>query len=660
MISFVSKSIRLYQSLRLVFVPLTLVVAATGGGDAVLQGAEPIPDKLVVLTFDDSAKSHFTIVRPILKKYGFNATFFITEGFDFTTNKQDYMTWEEIAQLHQDGFEIGNHTRDHLGIQDNNVDQLAEQLEGINKRCAENGIPKPVTFAWPGNALSKAAFPKLKEMGIRFARRGGAPEFPYDDGRGFALEPGNDHPLWIPSAGDARPHWELDDLKRSVAQARDGRVAVLQFHGAPDSAHSWVSTSQDNFELYMRYLAINQYKVIALRDLENYVDSSREPADPDSIIERRQHARNKMYDHWKNGPSGTKAFFPIAVWLQSPRNAAEYRELGINTYVGLWNGPTAEQLEILDQEGMKIVCSQNEVGMKSPHNNAIIGWMHGDEPDNAQAKRDGNGYDPPILPEVIQQNYQKLRSQDPSRPIFLNLGQGVAYDEYIGRGTRRNRSEDYPEYLKGCDIASFDIYPAVHENPEVAGHLEFVAKGVERLRNWTEPTQIVWNCIECSRICNRNRQPTIDEIRAEVWMSIIHGSRGIIYFVHQFEPNFIEASLLQDAELSRGVSEINRIVHSLADAIYSPETTDAFTIAIDGKESNIASTSRSVGTEDFLFLVNMSNKQCDIQVERTLSPYTGSVEVLGEGREISASDGKLKDTLGPYGVRLYRFQMSSH
>ena len=65
---------------------------------------EPIPDKLVVLTFDDSVKSHFTIVRPILRRYGFKATFFITEGFDFPTNKQDYMTRDEIAQLHRDGF----------------------------------------------------------------------------------------------------------------------------------------------------------------------------------------------------------------------------------------------------------------------------------------------------------------------------------------------------------------------------------------------------------------------------------------------------------------------------------------------------------------------------------------------------------------------------
>ena len=74
---------------------------------------EPIPDKLVVLTFDDSSKSHVTVAAPLLKKHGFGATFFVTEGFDFPTNKRDYMTWDEIARLHRDGFEIGNHTRDH-------------------------------------------------------------------------------------------------------------------------------------------------------------------------------------------------------------------------------------------------------------------------------------------------------------------------------------------------------------------------------------------------------------------------------------------------------------------------------------------------------------------------------------------------------------------
>src|ERR1041384_3916715 len=96
---------------------------------------EPIPDKLVVLTFDDSAKSHYTVARPILTKYKFGATFFITAGFDFPTNKKDNMTWDEIAQLHKDGFEIGNHTLDHQGVTDKTLADLPAQLRGISVQC---------------------------------------------------------------------------------------------------------------------------------------------------------------------------------------------------------------------------------------------------------------------------------------------------------------------------------------------------------------------------------------------------------------------------------------------------------------------------------------------------------------------------------------------
>ncbi len=249
---------------------------------------EPIPDKLVVLTFDDAAKSHFTVARPVLKRLGFGATFFVTEGFDFTTNKRDYMTWEEIAELHRDGFEIGNHTKDHKGVSAKTVGELAEQVRWINARCQEHGIPEPVSFAYPGNGIVAEALPVLRDLGIRFARRGGLPEYPYKEGRGFAFEPGRDHPLLVPSAGDARPGWTLADFQRAVEQARGGRVTVLQFHGVPDTAHEWVNTPQARFEEYMNYLAEHGYKVIALRDLARYVDPDAVPKDPMAVIADRK------------------------------------------------------------------------------------------------------------------------------------------------------------------------------------------------------------------------------------------------------------------------------------------------------------------------------------------------------------------------------------
>src|SRR4026209_335565 len=56
---------------------------------------------------------------------------------------------------------------------------------------------------------------------------------------------------------------------------------------------------------------------------------------------------------------GDSNYFPIAVWLQDPKNAERYKPAGINLYVALWRGPTSNQLALLEQAGMSVICSQN-------------------------------------------------------------------------------------------------------------------------------------------------------------------------------------------------------------------------------------------------------------------------------------------------------------
>jgi hypothetical protein len=92
----------------------------------------------------------------------------------------------------------------------------------------------------------------------------------------------------LPSAGDARPFWTLDNLKRATNQAVKGKVAILQFHGAPDVEHPWVHTPPERFEEYMKYLHEERFTVIALRDLARYVDWRQRPADPWQVIEQRK------------------------------------------------------------------------------------------------------------------------------------------------------------------------------------------------------------------------------------------------------------------------------------------------------------------------------------------------------------------------------------
>jgi len=347
-------------------------------------------------------------------------------------------------------------------------------------------------------------------------------------------------------------------------------------------------------------------------------------------------------------------FFPIAVWLQSPANASRFKTAGINLYVGLWDGPTKAQLVQLQKAGMHVICDQNKIALENKDDPIIAGWMHGDEPDNAQSLGEGKGYGPPVPPANIIREYQQFRTADPTRPVMLNLGQGVAWDDYIGRGVRRNHPEDYAGYTKGCDIASFDIYPVVHESPQIAGKLEFVAGGVERLVKWTSPAKPVWNCVECTHIENPSARATPQQVRSEVWMGLISGSRGIIYFVHQFKPVFREAALLDDPEMLQAVAAINRQITDLAPVLNIPTLDGQPTVQASGPDAKIASMAKHYDHTLYLFTVNLRNQSSRATLAIRNKAAAENAEVLGESRSLSVQAGNFTDDFAPYAVHLYR------
>lgn len=358
------------------------------------------------------------------------------------------------------------------------------------------------------------------------------------------------------------------------------------------------------------------------------------------------------YTRWKNGPPTSDDYFPLAVWLQAPHNAAKYKALGINLYVGLWTGPDDEQLATLEKAGIQLICHQNDAALKSANARTIVGWMHGDEPDNAQELPNGKGYGPPIEPQKIVADYEKLRAADPSRPIFLNLGQGVAWDAWIGRGVRSNKPEDYPEYVKGGDIVSFDIYPTSHDHKDVAGKLEFVPRGVERLVKWTERAKPVWCCIETTQISNPGKMPTPQAVRSQVWMALIHGARGIIYFAHQFKPKFIEAGLLAHPEIVDAVKNINAEVKSLAPVLNAPDVSDAVEIAQPKDAAPVAFLVKRHGGFTYVFAVNM--RPAATRATFTVKGEVKAVEAINEKRPLELSRNSFSDEFQGYAVHLYR------
>jgi len=357
-------------------------------------------------------------------------------------------------------------------------------------------------------------------------------------------------------------------------------------------------------------------------------------------------------------PFSNPYFYPLMVWCQDPKLASLYKKMGINTFFSLWQGPTEEQLAQLQEHDMYAICHQNEVGLAHIDDPLIIAWMHGDEPDNKHPARN----DGPVPVDQVLSGYIKMKERDMNRPVVVNLGQGVANDEFPGRGIDLDQ---YPEYVKGADIVSYDVYPVANIKipggwkPDGENYLWYVAKGIDRLRQWTGQQKPVWNCIECTQVSNPPAKATPEQISSEVWMSIIHGSTGICWFVHEFKPVQNDARLLADDEMKQAVSDINHEIIKLAPVINSPTVTDKVTVKRSDPEVPVDIMVKEYEDNLYIFAVCMRNKKAIAEFTISGLNSPAKINVTGQTRTIAVQKGKFTDDFRPYGVNIYTLPLRS-
>lgn len=234
---------------------------------------KPIPDKTVVITFDDAKKDHLSHVAPLLQELGFNATFFVTEmesspkgsGFE---DKTRFMTWEEIAALDSMGFEVGNHSLHHRRPSDPlDCKAFEAELNGLNRRMEESGLKQAVSVAYPFGMTTTEQIAVADTCGMKWGRGNLGTGICGTAGK-CVYDPRADHPLAIPSYGDA-PLYTYERLRERLEQARDGRVLCLAYHSVlePDE---W--TNEIDYRSHFRFIAEQGYHCISMRQLEEYID----------------------------------------------------------------------------------------------------------------------------------------------------------------------------------------------------------------------------------------------------------------------------------------------------------------------------------------------------------------------------------------------------
>ncbi|RYE21645.1 MAG: polysaccharide deacetylase family protein [Sphingobacteriaceae bacterium] len=128
-----------------------------------LNEGTTLPEKAIMLTFDDTDLDQYTLAAPEMKKYGFKGVFFI---MTVSLGRPKYMTKAQVKELSDDGNEIASHTWDHHNVKKYQGEDWVTQIDKPTKKLQEI-TGKPVKyFAYPFGLWNVQAIPELKKRGF--------------------------------------------------------------------------------------------------------------------------------------------------------------------------------------------------------------------------------------------------------------------------------------------------------------------------------------------------------------------------------------------------------------------------------------------------------------------------------------------------------------
>lgn len=169
---------------------------------AIIAGRRELPEKSVLITFDDGYQDFADTALPILERYQAPSAVFVHTDRSSQELGNDFplMDWETISGAARRGVVIGNHSHSHPSLKRLSPQELATELTTAEALLADRLGSKPAVFAYPGGKLNVAVADELY-------RRGYALAFTVDEGLAY---PGQDR-MRIPRIGITRDlsFWEF-------------------------------------------------------------------------------------------------------------------------------------------------------------------------------------------------------------------------------------------------------------------------------------------------------------------------------------------------------------------------------------------------------------------------------------------------------------------
>lgn len=306
-------------------------------------------------------------------------------------------------------------------------------------------------------------------------------------------------------------------------------------------------------------------------------------------------------------------FFPIGVFTYEVNSEvlAELHELQANTIL---NGFATNQLDLIEQHGLKAVCCAEAPWVKAATNHpALLAWYLADEPEGR------------LKPEELQKRYKELKVSDPDHPI------GLCHTSF----------EALTQFKGACDFTMTDIYPISAKRDQNIMGVSIMTDEARRIHG---PNWPAWTYIQSFGGPETDHGvwavPLPHEIRFMVYQALVHRSTGILYF--SYWP--------RQQRMWQSIAPLNREIHQLIPRLVAPGTEGKCTASTPQIQTRLRTMGNS--SKSGLFIaINTTPKFVASELKAENVP--SELKLPFENRSVVTKDGRWKQRFGPYEAHVY-------